>query len=42
MSLTSDLLRGYTDSIILRQLEHNDSYGYGINKLVKEQSAGAL
>jgi len=40
MALTADLLRGYTDSILLRQLAEGDSYGYQINKRVAEISDG--
>lgn len=36
--LTSDLLRGHTDTIILKQLEDGDKYGYEITKLVQELS----
>ena len=42
MALSADILRGYTDTIILRQLAGGDSYGYQINKHVAEISAGAL
>lgn len=42
MALTSDLLRGYTDAIILRQLSEGDSYGYQINKRVSMMSGGAF
>ncbi|MDR3050205.1 MAG: PadR family transcriptional regulator [Oscillospiraceae bacterium] len=34
MSLTSDLVRGHTESIILARLMGKDSYGYEINKAV--------
>lgn len=37
-SLTSDLLRGHTDTIILKFLEDGDKYGYEITKLVYEHS----
>ena len=40
MALTADILRGYTDTIILRQLAKGDSYGYQINKKVAEISGG--
>ena len=40
MALSADILRGYTDSIILRQLAGGDSYGYQINKHVAEISGG--
>ena len=36
--LTSDLLRGHTDTIILKLLSDGDKYGYEISKLVYEQS----
>lgn len=42
MALTADILRGYTDTIILRQLADGDSYGYQINKRVAEISAGGF
>lgn len=35
MSITSDLIRGHTDTIILAQLRGGDSYGYEINKAVQ-------
>jgi PadR family transcriptional regulator PadR len=37
-NLSSDLLRGHTDTIILRLLEDGDKYGYEITKLVYERS----
>lgn len=36
--LTSDLLRGHTDTIILKLLLDGDKYGYEITKLVAELS----
>lgn len=36
--LSSDLLRGHTDTIILRLLVDGDKYGYEITKLVVEHS----
>ena len=42
MALSADLLRGYTDTIILRQLCHGDSYGYAISKQVSLISASGL
>jgi PadR family transcriptional regulator, regulatory protein PadR len=36
--LTSDLLRGHTDTIILKLLAGGDKYGYEITKLVSEHS----
>ena len=38
----SDILRGYTDTIILGQLAQGDSYGYVISKNVLEISGGEL
>ena len=38
----SDILRGYTDTIILAQLYKEDSYGYVISKNVLEISGGEL
>lgn len=40
MSITSDLLRGHTDTIVLRQLIDRDSYGYEINKYIQEKTLG--
>ena len=34
MSITSDLIRGHTDTIILARLMLEDSYGYEINKSI--------
>lgn len=39
MSITSDLLRGHTDTIILAHLLQKDSYGYEINKSIQEITA---
>ena len=36
--LSSDLLRGHTDTIILKLLVGGDRYGYEITKLVHEHS----
>jgi len=36
--LSSDLLRGHTDTIILKLLADGDKYGYEITKLVHENS----
>jgi PadR family transcriptional regulator, regulatory protein PadR len=40
-TLTSDLLRGHTDTIILGLLISGDKYGYEITKLVTQKSAQA-
>ncbi|MBR4236596.1 MAG: helix-turn-helix transcriptional regulator [Clostridia bacterium] len=42
MAIEADLLRGYTDTILLRQLACGDSYGYMINKRIGEQSGGEI
>ncbi len=36
MLLISDVIRGYTDSIILAQLYKSDSYGYEINRVIQK------
>ena len=38
----SDILRGYTDTIILAQLVDGDNYGYVISKRVQEITRGEL
>ena len=38
--LTSDLLRGHTDTMILKLLMEGDKYGYEITKLIHERSDG--
>lgn len=38
MSITADLIRGHTDTIILAKLMERDSYGYEINKAVYKAS----
>ena len=35
MSLTADMLRGHTETIILARLQIKDSYGYEINKVIQ-------
>lgn len=40
MSITSDLLRGHTETIILSHLSREDSYGYEINKSIQEVTDG--
>jgi len=37
-TLSSDLLRGHTDTMVLRLLADGDKYGYQITKLVHEHS----
>ena len=41
MSISADILRGHTDTIILAQLMAGDSYGYQINKNVSQRAGGA-
>ena len=38
MALSADLLRGYTDTIILCRLRNGPGYGYQINKHLSETS----
>ena len=38
MSITSDIIRGHTDTIILRQLIDQDNYGYEINKAIQDKT----
>lgn len=38
MSITADLIRGHTDTIILAQLFLRDSYGYEINKAILQKT----
>ena len=40
MSLTSDIIRGHTETIILAQLLEHDSYGYEINKAIRDRTGG--
>lgn len=42
MALTSDILRGYTDTILLKCLSGGDSYGYQMVKEIARLSGGAL
>ena len=42
MMISADLLRGYTDAVILRRLTEEDSYGYQISKEVANISGGRL
>ena len=39
-TVAADLIRGHTETIILAQLIGGDSYGYQINKSVKQITAG--
>ena len=38
--ISSDLLRGHTDTIILKLLSDGDKYGYEISKLIQTKSSG--
>lgn len=42
MALSADILRGYTDTIILRRLSFGDSYGYELSKQISTISQGGL
>ena len=38
MSITSDIIRGHTETIILSQLTVHDSYGYQINQSIQAKT----
>lgn len=38
MAIAADLIRGHTETIILRHLIERDSYGYEINKSIQEKT----
>lgn len=40
MSISSDMFRGHTESIILQILSAADNYGYEITKFIKEKTQG--
>ena len=40
MSISADILRGHTDTIILTQLMCADNYGYEINKNIQQRTHG--
>lgn len=40
MAITSDLIRGHTETIILAHLRYGESYGYEINKSILDKSGG--
>lgn len=40
MSITSDLIRGHTETIILAHLLTHDGYGYQINKAIQQKTTG--
>lgn len=42
MLVISDVMRGYTDTIILSQLKIADSYGYEINKTIQGITKGTF
>ena len=42
MALSADILRGYTDTILLKCLDGGDSYGYQMIKQIGDKSGGAL
>ena len=42
MEIEADILRGYTDTILLARLNQGDSYGYLINKQISEISQGEV
>ncbi len=40
MSITADLIRGHTDTIILAALMSGDSYGYRISRMISGETDG--
>ena len=42
MVLSADILRGYTDTLILKQLAKGDNYGYELGKQISLISQGGL
>jgi len=40
MPITSDVIRGHTEAIILACLMQGDNYGYEINKSIHQQTGG--
>lgn len=38
--ISSDIIRGYNDTIILAILKDSPSYGYDISKTIREKTAG--
>ena len=40
MSITSDIIRGHTETIILARLLHSASYGYEITKSIQQATGG--
>ena len=42
MRISADVLRGYTDVILLRRLASGDGYGYRVNRQVQQISEGSL
>lgn len=42
MAISGDILRGHTETIILRILSEGDSYGYEITKQITELGEGLL
>jgi len=41
LSITSDIIRGHTETIILAHLVKKNSYGYEINKSIQEKTDNA-
>lgn len=39
--LSSDVMRGYNDALILSLLSEGDSYGYEISRSIQQRSGGA-
>ncbi len=41
MPLSSNVMRGYNDALILSILTEGDSYGYAISRTIEQRSGGA-
>lgn len=42
MAISADVLRGYTDTIILSRLREGPSYGYQVNKSISEKCGSSF
>lgn len=42
MKIASDMIRGHTETIILKHLLEKDSYGYEINKSILEKHKACM
>jgi DNA-binding PadR family transcriptional regulator len=42
MPISSDLIRGHIDTIIMARLKSGDTYGYEINRELRERTGGSF